>query len=447
MVTPFKLDRFKPRDYQLDFVKAFDGMQYNRYMVIWPRRAGKDVCMFSMLIRQALKKVANYAYILPNFTICRRVIWNMLDNDGKRLIDYYAPAEIVKSRNEQLMIIRLVNGSSIQMIGAQDADSAIVGTNFAGMIFSEFSWANPEVWKMALPILRGNSGFAVFISTVRGKNHFYDLYNVAKESSNWFCQYLTIDDTKHIDIKDIEEDIEQGHMSRDLAMQEYWNSWEMGVESSYYGKYLDFLRRKDQVTKVTWEPYLPVHTAWDLGYNDPTCIIFFQIANNQVRIIDSYKNNQKGLEHYAKIIKDKPYSYGKHIAPFDIGVHDLGTGVSRWKMMHDLGITFIRYSDKAPSIDDGIEEVRRVMPRMWIDEDSCKDLLKSIENYKEAKDNKNNIHKGRPIHDNFSHWADALRYLCVSLPKVQSGSSPEALENRYNEVMYGSGSNLPSFFK
>lgn len=353
-------------------------------------------------------------------------------------MDYYIPAEIVISRNEQQMVIKLVNGSQIQLLGSDDADKSLVGTNAVGMIFSEYAIQNEVGWRLSIPILKASDGWALFISTVRGRNHFYDLYNAIKDHPDWFCELLSVEDTKHISIEDIQKEIDSGQMSHDLVRQEFYNDFNLGVEGSFYGKYIDDLRRKGQVGTVLWEPYLPVHTAWDLGYNDPTVIAFFQVHNNQIRIIDFYQNNKKGLDHYAKIIKDKPYSYGKHIAPFDIAVHDLSTGISRWKMMHDLGISFIRYSEKAPSIEDGIETVRRNLPKMWIDEKTCEPLIKAMENYRQEYDNKRKVYKSNPLHDDNSHAADMMRYLCVALPKLQTASSPEEINTRYNQAMYGS---------
>ena len=106
-------------------------------------------------------------------------------------------------------------------------------------------------------------------------------------------------------------------MSEDLIMQEYYTSFDMGVEGSYYSKYIDKARIKGQIGMVPWEPAFQVHTAWDLGVADSTCIIFFQTVGQTVRIIDCYENNKVGLEHYVSIIKNKEYNYGKHIAPPD----------------------------------------------------------------------------------------------------------------------------------
>lgn len=446
--TQIKLDRFVCRDYQKNLFKAFESQKYKKFLIIWPRRSGKDICALNLLVRAAFRKVGTYFYIFPTFSMGRRILWDAIDIEGKKILNYYIPDEIVESRNEMQMRIRLINGSQIQIIGSDNFDQTLVGTNALGMIFSEYALQDPRAWQFSIPILKASNGWALFVSTPRGKNALWELYNVAMHSPDWFCEKLSVDDTRHVDLSEIEKEIEDGQMSRDLAMQEWWCSFDLGVEGSFYAKHIDELRRKGQITSVPWEPYFPVHTAWDLGYNDPTVIIFFQIIGQVIRIIDCYENNKKGLDHYAKILKEKEYAYGKHIAPFDIAVHDLSTGISRWKMMYDLGITFMKYTEKQPGIEDGIEAVRRNIPKMWIDERNCKTLIKALENYRQEYDPKKQVYKSNPLHDHHSHYADAMRYLCVSLSKVSNQSDPKALEKRYEEAMYGtSNSNMPSVFR
>lgn len=105
--------------------------------------------------------------------------------------------------------------------------------------------------------------------------------------------------------------------------------------------------------------------------------------------------------------------------------------------MHDLGITFMRYTEKQPSIEDGIEQVRRTLPRVWFDEKTCEPLIKALENYRQEYDNKRKVYKSNPLHDDNSHYADAFRYLCIALSKLGNNSSPEEINKRYNEAMYG----------
>lgn len=418
-------------------VDVFHCFIANGYLV---HNSGKDICALNLLLRSALRRIGTYFYVFPTFSMGRRIIWDAIDIDGRRIIDHYIPEDLVESRNEQQMRIRLINGSQIQILGSDDVDKSLVGTNAVGIVFSEYALQDPHAWQLSIPILKASNGWALFVSTVRGRNHFYDLYEVVKDRDDWFCELLTVEDTQHITVAEIEKEIESGQISRDLAMQEFWNDFNLGVEGSFYGKYIDELRKKNQITDVMWEPYLSVHTALDLGYNDLFIIIWFQCTRDgQIRIIDYYENNKQGLEHYAKIIKDKPYTYGKHIAPHDIAVHDLSTGVSRWKMLHDLGITCLRQEGKLPSIDDGIEAVRRILPKCWFDKVKCEKLIKYLENYRQEYDNKRKVYKSQPLHDINSHAADAMRYLALGLSKVQAGSSsPEELDKRYKEAVFGS---------
>lgn len=418
-------------------VKAFEENKIKRFVAIWPRRAGKDICAFNLLIRASFRRVGTYFYVFPTFSMGRRILWDAIDIDGRRIIDYYLPPEIVESRNEQQMRIRLVNGSQIQIVGSDDVDKSLVGTNAVGFVFSEYAIQDPHAWQLSIPILKASLGWALFVSTVRGRNHFYDLYEAVKNRDDWFCELLTVEDTQHISVEEIEKEIDSGQISRDLAMQEFYNDFNLGVEGSFYGKYIDDLRKKDQIGNFPYEPGLLTHTFWDLGYNDSTVIIFAQLHGPTIRIIDYYENNKQGLEHYAKVIKEKPYTYGKHIAPHDIAVHDLSTGISRWKMMHDLGVTFMRTEGKLPSIDDGIEAVRRILPKCWFNEPSCGKLIKALENYRQEYDSKRKVYKSQPLHDVNSHGSDAMRYLALALPKLTPNSSPEELKNRYNRAVYG----------
>ena len=320
-----------------------------------------------------------------------------------------------------------------------------MGTNPRGVVFSESALQDPRAYQFIRPILVANDGWALFLSTPRGKNHLWELYNIAKESPHWFCLKLTIEDTEHIPLYEIEKEKAEGIMSDDLIQQEYYTSFELGVEGAYYTKYLDRMRTKGQIGVVPWEAGFKVHTAWDLGVRDSTCIIFFQTIGQTVRIIDYYEKNKEGLEHYVKVIQNKPYSYGKHIAPHDIKVKEFGTGMTRLEKARQLGISFVIAPDL--SVIDGIEAVRSVLSKIWIDENVCIPLIKALENYRQEFDAKRKVYKDHPLHDVWSHAADAMRYLAISLPKTRDGSSAQDIERRYNEAIYGGNANMPSVFR
>jgi phage terminase large subunit len=441
--TKIKLNKFQPRPYQIPLCDALENKGYKRLLCIWPRRAGKDICAFNLMIRAALRKIGVYYYIFPTYSQARKVIWDSITITGERFLDFI-PHELVKNTNSTEMKIQLINGSLIQLIGSDNID-ALMGTNPIGIVFSEYALQDPRAYQFLRPILLVNDGWALFVSTPRGKNNLWELYNIATHSPDWFCSKLTVHDTHHISLHEIEKEKAEGIMSDDLIQQEYFTSFECGVEGAFYLKYLDRMRLSGQIGMVPYEVAFKVNTAWDIGVRDSTSIIFFQVVGQTIRIIDCYQNSKEGLEHYVKILESKPYSYGKHIAPHDIAVKEWGSGMTRIEKAKQLGVKFT-VADNI-SIMDGIESVRSAFSKIWIDEKNCAALIKALENYRQEYDSKKKVYKSQPLHDIHSHFADAMRYLCISLPKTKDGLSAEELDKRYREAYLGDNTNMPNIFR
>jgi phage terminase large subunit len=408
-----------------------------------PRRSGKDVCAFNIIVRAALRRVAVYYYIFPTYSQAKKVIWNSITNEGKRFLDYIPPT-LIASENSQEMRVVLTNGSIIQLVGSDNVDS-LVGTNPYGIVFSEYALQDPRAYHFLRPVIVANGGFMIFISTPRGKNHLWDLFQIAKMNKEWFVYIKSVSDTRHISLEDIQKEREEGLMSDDLIQQEYFVSFDQGVEGSYYGKYIDRMRINNQIGIVPHEPGYKTHTAWDLGIRDSTCILFFQTIGTTVRIIDTYENSNYGLEHYVSVLNNKGYTYGKHIAPHDIKVRELGTGMSRLEKARHLGINFTVAPDL--SIVDGIEAVRSSLSKIYINYDTSKNLIKALENYRKEWDGRRSVYRDHPLHDWSSHWCDSLRYLCISLPKTKDGLSEQELDRRYQEALLGPDYNFPRFYR
>jgi len=442
--TKIKLNRFKPRDYQLPLMRELEKGEKKRFLCVWARRAGKDVCAFNAILRAALNKVAVYYYIFPTYSQAKKVIWDSITNTGERFLDYIPP-ELVASKNSQEMKIILKNNSVIQLVGSDNVDS-LMGTNPAGVVFSEYAMQSPLAYQYLRPILLANDGWSLFISTPRGKNHFWELYNIATNNQeNWFVSKLSVLDTGHISVEKINNEIAEGLMSEDLSQQEYYVSFLLGVEGSYYAKIIDRMRVNGQLSVVPWEPSFKVHTAWDLGVRDMTSIIFFQVAGQVIRVIDCYEKNKEGLEHYVNILNEKPYTYGYHFGPHDIAVKEWGSGLTRIEKAKRLGVKFTVVDNIL--VADGIEAVRSTLPKVWIDEKTCQPLIKALENYRQEYDVKKQVYKPRPLHDVFSNFADAMRYLALSLPKTRDGMSPEDLDRIRNDALYGNQAELPNVFR
>jgi len=446
-----KLNKFVARPYQLPMLDALENKGYKKLICVWHRRAGKDVVAFNIMIRQALKKVGTYYYILPTYKQARLVLFYGMTNEGKPFLDYIPPELIAPNGvNKSEMKIKLINSSLIYFVGSENYDS-LRGTNPSGIVFSEFAYQHPSVYATLKPIVLANNGWMIFISTPFGENFFYTLYEVAKNSEDWFTSYLTVDDTGIVTPEQIDNERKEGLISEDMIQQEYYCSYKVGAQGSYYARYLNKMELEDRIGDVPWEAAFKVHTAWDLGMADQMVILWYQTIGQTVRIIDCYANSDLGLEHYVSILNTKPYTYGKHFGPHDIAVRELQTGMSRVEKARQLGIKFEMRDGKSavPNIPiiDGIEAVRSAFSKIWIDKDHCGPLITAIRDYRKEYDALRKVYKDHPLHDRNSDYADALRYLVLSLPRTRDGNSAEELDKRYQEVVYGTANKISGFFR
>jgi len=427
---------FVPRPYQLDFLRAMDN-GLKRAVLVWHRRAGKEIACFNWLVKQAYwHRVGTYVYFFPTSTLGRRILWDGANKDGKRFLDYI-PKEIIDGNiNNNEMKVRLTNGSVIQVIGSDQIIN--VGINPVGCVFSEFSLQDPKCWNFIRPILRENDGWAVFNFTPRGKNHAFDLYLMAKENPEWYCQKLSINDTGVLTDADMDAERAEG-MSEHLLQQEYYCNFDQGAEGAYYAKLLNQAELDGRLTRVPFDPATCVDTYWDLGVSDETVIILAQNVGNEIHIINMYRNQGEGLNHYARWLQEEGnkwgYVYGTHFAPHDIQVRELGSGAqTRKQIAKDLGIDF----EIVPNIpiQEGIESARGLFPRLWVDSDKCSFFIKAAENYHKRYNEKLNVYSDKPVHDWSSHCMDAFRYLAVSQNKKRRGRMTEdeanLMENMYS---------------
>jgi phage terminase large subunit len=398
---------FTPRPYQEEFFSAMN-KGCKRAVLVWHRRAGKDTSSWNFLIYTAYEKKGVYYYVFPTFAQGRKVLWDSMTMEGIKFLDFI-PKILIANVNNQEMKVKLKNGSIIQIVGSDNYD-AIMGTNPSGCIFSEYSMQDPNAWQYIRPILDANKGWAIFVFTPRGANHAKDLFDMASNNPDWFCQKLTVDDTKIMSKEDLDKIRLEG-TSEDMIQQEWYCSFTQGIVGSYYAQYMQEARDDGRIGKVPHDTQTVVHTAWDLGVGDSTCIIWFQLIGKEIHCINYYEASGEGLPHYAKILKDKPYLYGTHYAPHDIEARELSHGLSRREVASSLGIRYTVLPTLKLSKEEAIECVRGRFNRCWIDAEKCKRLILCLENYRKIWNDKMQCYHEKPVHDWSSHGADAFSYM------------------------------------
>tara|TARA_Y100000034_G_scaffold19875_1_gene22606 strand:- start:9917 stop:11299 length:1383 start_codon:yes stop_codon:yes gene_type:complete len=433
---------FVARDYQLPFLrevqKSIEGKSDKRFFYqIWHRRSGKDKSNIADVVpRRLIRDPVQVKYVYPTSVMGRGHMWEAIDRDGFRFLDHIPEKIRTGDLNDTRMLARVQNGtdtsSLFQVVGANRPD-ALRGGNPKLFVFSEWAEHDPYAFDVIEPILRENDGIAIFNTTPKGDNHARALLEFAKDSPLWWTQTLTVDDTSVFDsvqMEQIKKDtirrFEAAGRSKEEALayieQEYYCSFDSPVIGSYYGANMKKAEDDGRVTTVPYDNTIPVNTAWDLGMDDSMTIWFFQVVGLEIRFIDYYENSGEGLAHYALELQDRKYIYGKHYAPHDVKVRELGTGKSRHDVAKKLGINFI----VAPKllVDDGINMVRSMFNQFWFDKDKCNRGVQALKNYKKEWNEVNMVYRKIPLHNWASHGADGLRTFATGYKKPPKPQDP-----------------------
>ena len=377
-------------------------------VLVCHRRFGKSVLSINQLIKTAVSKpMSRCAFVAPTYRQGKSIAWEYLKQYTKPLM------YLGGSKNETELKIELFNGSAIQIFGADHPDS-LRGMGFHGVVLDEYAIMAPRVWtEIIRPAISDHLGWVMFIGTPMGHNQFWEVYDFAlRGHKDWFGQLYRASETKVIP----DEELKQARdiMTEEQFQQEFECSFTAAVSGAYFGKLISKAEKEKRIGEVPVDEHVGVETWWDLGIGDSTAIWFAQRVNEEIHLIDYYENSGESLAHYADVLDEKNYAYERHIAPHDIQARELGTGKSRLEVAQDLGIDF----EVAPKleVDHGIESVRNALPNCWFDREKCKLGLDALRQYRKQWDEKNQVFKNKPLHDWYSHAADAFRYGCVHDP-------------------------------
>ena len=392
-----------------------------RAVAVCHRRWGKDAVALHYTATAAMQRVGNYWHMLPQYTQCRKAIWDAVDPlTGNRRVDDAFPKDIRSKTRDTDMFIEFKNGATWQVVGSDNYNN-LVGSSTVGIVFSEYALADPQSWAYLSPILEANKGWAIFISTSRGNNHLKMLSDFARVEPGWFSEILKADQTP-VFTQDRLESIRREmaaqfgpELGEALYQQEYFCSFEGAVIGSYFARQILEARQQGRITKVPHQPALEVDTFWDLGVDDSMSIWFVQHTGRAHNCIDYYESSGYGLEHYAKLLKSKPYTYGNHYMPHDAQAREMTNSEiakSRKEVAEGLGIKPIQVVSRAHSMDVIIQvqipAARNMIPLCWFDEVKCAGGISALESYRAEYDEERKKLSNRPLHDWSSHGSSAF---------------------------------------
>jgi len=383
-----------------------DAWETRRLRALLPESSDADVA--------ALLKHRVYWHVMPSYKQAKLTAWDMLK--------HFASVVPGVKFNESELLVKYPNGNRIQLIGADNPDS-LRGPGLSGLSLDEYSQHPPNVFGEVLSkALADHLGYAIFAGTIKGPDQLYAMYTAAKHDLDWCALWQDIDgslateDGATIDAlrQALDADrklVLQGLMTQAEYDQEWYLSPEAAIKGAWYAAELQAARADGRITRVPYDPSLPVDTDWDLGI-DAMAIWFTQsLRSGEVHVIDYHEDIGGGLPACAKALKDKPYVYGTHYAPHDIEQREIASGLSRKQTAKSLGIQFTTAAKIA--VEDGIHAVKLLLARCWFDEEKCKHGLNALRHYKRQWNSRINEFTATPVHDASSHGADAFRTFAV----------------------------------
>ena len=313
--------------------------------------------------------------------------------------------------------IRCVNGSQINFTGlANNTVESIKSYEGVDIVWvEEAQTVSKKSWDILIPTIR-KPGSEIWVS-----------FNPDLDSDDTYRRFVidTPDNAKVVKVNWSDNPwfpdvLNAERLHSKSTSDDYENIWEgeckTAVDGAIYANEIREAQENKRITNVPYDPELKVHVVMDLGWNDSMSIILVQKGVSELRVIKYIEDDHRTLDSYSAELKNLPYNWGQMYLPHDGQTKDFKYGTSAEEIMrrHDWDVRIVPRLD----IESGIKLARINFHRIYFDK-STERLIECLKHYRRAISSTTN-EPGAPLHDEYSHGADAFRYLCVSADKFSN---------------------------
>ena len=380
--------------------------------IVCGRRFGKTVFAVNELLYEALNTPnGRFWYVAPTYSQAKMIAWRMLSEQLRKL-----PPELIKKKHESELYVEVGNGSLIELKGADKEDS-LRGVGLHGVVLDEFATIKPNVFdEIIRPALSDYQGWAIFIGTPKGYNHFHEYYKLGlKDNDEWKSFHYTSYDNPHVPNSEIEK--AKNDMGEDLFEQEY-----MGNFTRMEGMvYKEWNRAYHLMPEWKPDPGSEVWRTMDFGATNPTVCLWIHVNNeDEVIVFDEYYQTEQTIDFHAGVLLSKHSEFDYRLT--------FGDPSGKQEMLDyaTRGLYITPAVKTAPGdqgwVISGINEIKALLkvnpsngrPKLFITE-NCVNFIREFENYRWAVAPKN---PNAPVRDVpikvDDHGPDALRMFVVS---------------------------------
>ena len=393
---------------KLDFL-----FENHRYKVAYGGRgSGKSWGFARALLLQAANK--------PLRVLCAREVQRSIKNSVHQLLSDQIQSlglgqfyEVLESE------IRGLNGSLFVFTGlaTNTAESIKSYEGIDRVWCEEAQTISRKSWDILIPTIR------------KPESEIWVSFNPGLDTDDTYLRYCVnppenakVVKLNYMDNPWFSEVLEIERLHSEKTNPDYENIWlgdcKAAVDGAIYSNEIREAQEAGRITTVPYDPMMKVHVVMDLGWNDSMSVILCQKGISDLRVIGYIEDDHRTLDSYSAQLKNLSYNWGTMFLPHDGQSKDFKHGISAEEIMKKLGWD-IRIVPKA-DIESGIKLARMNFHRIYFDK-SAQRLVECLKNYRRSINSATN-EPGAPLHDEYSHGADAFRYLCTSIESMKNES-------------------------
>ncbi|TXH51666.1 MAG: hypothetical protein E6Q97_17930 [Desulfurellales bacterium] len=416
---------------------AFHNRRQRWAVLCTHRRAGKTVALVNDLVVGALENQLHrpqLAYVGPTYRQAKRVAWPYLKE--------YAAPYLESPPSESELSVTLHGNRKIFCLGADNPDS-LRGMYLDGGVGDEYALFKPSVFTQIIrPALSDRNGWWVFTSTPRGKNLFYDEFKRAQLTPEEYY-LLNLPASQSGIIPEVELEALRRDMDPEEYAQEYECSFDAALKGAIYASEINDLFAEHRVRSRLYDPVLPTHVVFDLGFTDATVATYWQEGpDGTVRVVRVIASTGQAIEAHFQALEDFDGELGTIWLPHDARAKNLQTGRSMVEQFIKEGYR----PQIVPNhkVRDRIAATRKLFPSIVIDDEACGDMIEALKGYRREWDDKHLMFKDTPLHDWCSDYADSFGYMAVvARSRSRAGADLSAV---LTDRLVSSGYNLETLF-
>lgn len=391
-------------------------MDKHRFRVVNAgRRFGKTIMAVEELFFKAVTQEASVAYVAPTYLQAREIAWNFL----KKRVKDFSVVSVNDTRLEMVINNSVGTTSKITLKGWESIES-LRGQSFDFLVLDEVAmYRNFNVgWEEVVrPTLVDRVGGVLFISTPKGFNFWYDLYNMEVKDNDYKSFHFTAYDNPYLSREELEKTKKE--LPEDRFAQEIMADFRK-MEGLVYKEFSRERHVFETLTERTWTEYI---AGIDFGFTNPTAVIHIKRdGDDNYFVTDEWYKSGRTEEQIAEYVASCHFNrvYPDPEAPSAIEV------------LNRRGVDVVEVIKNKDSIQNGINRVRQLlkMNKLHIHK-SCVNLISEFETYAypDKQADKNEYENPIKEHD---HALDALRY-ALATNKADNVISPEQRARQFLE--------------